>query len=346
MNVNAWGTKAASEALAPMQIERREVGPRDVQLEILYSGICHSDIHQARGEWGNSKFPMVPGHEIVGRVTKVGADVKKFAVGDLAGVGCMVDSCRECSGCGLGEEQFCEKMPAWTYNSTEMDRTTPTFGGYSTHVVVTEHFALKVPASLDLKAAAPLLCAGITTYSPLKQWNCKPGDKVAVLGLGGLGHMAVKLAAAMGAEVTVLSSSKGKEADAKRLGAAFFESSTERASQRKLKNRFNLIIDCVSADHPFETYLQMLAPFGALVLVGAPPKPSEVGAFSLINNNRRLAGSSIGGIRQTQEMLDFCAQHKLGADIELIAAKQINEAYERMLKNDVRYRFVIDAKTF
>lgn len=346
MNVNAWGTKAASEALAPMQIERREVGPRDVQLEILYSGICHSDIHQARGEWGNSKFPMVPGHEIVGRVTKVGAEVKKFAVGDLAGVGCMVDSCRECSGCGIGEEQFCEKMPAWTYNSTEMDRTTPTFGGYSTHVVVTEHFALKVPASLDLKAAAPLLCAGITTYSPLKQWNCKPGDKVAVLGLGGLGHMAVKLAAAMGAEVTVLSSSKGKEADAKRLGAAFFESSTERASQRKLKNRFNLIIDCVSADHPFETYLQMLAPFGALVLVGAPPKPSEVGAFSLINNNRRLAGSSIGGIRQTQEMLDFCAQHKLGADIELIAAKQINEAYERMLKNDVRYRFVIDAKTF
>jgi uncharacterized zinc-type alcohol dehydrogenase-like protein len=346
MNVNAWGTKAASEALAPMQIERREVGPRDVQLEILYSGICHSDIHQARGEWGNSKYPMVPGHEIVGRVTKVGAEVKKFAVGDLAGVGCMVDSCRECSGCGMGEEQFCEQMPAFTYNGTEMDRKTPTLGGYSTHVVVTEHFALKVPSSLDLKAAAPLLCAGITTYSPLKQWNCKPGDKVAVLGLGGLGHMAVKLAAAMGAEVTVLSSSKGKEADAKRLGAAFFESSTERASERKLKNRFNLIIDCVSADHSFETYLQMLAPFGALVLVGAPPKPSEVGAFSLIHNNRRLAGSSIGGIRQTQEMLDFCAQHKLGADIELIAAKQINEAYERMLKNDVRYRFVIDAKTF
>lgn len=346
MKVNAWGTKAATEALGPMQIERREVGPRDVQIEILYSGICHSDIHQARGEWGNSKFPMVPGHEIVGRVTAVGAEVKKLKVGDLAGVGCMVDSCRTCYGCGIGEEQFCEQSPAFTYNSTEMDRKTPTLGGYSTHVVVTEHFALKVPSTLDLKAAAPLLCAGITTYSPLRQWNCKPGDKVAVLGLGGLGHMAVKLAAAMGAEVTVLSSSPSKEADAKKLGAAHFASSVEKASLRTLKNHFNLIIDAVSADHSFETYLNLLAPFGALVLVGAPPKPSAVGAFSLINNNRRLAGSSIGGIRQTQEMLDFCAEKKLGADIELIAAKDINVAYERMLKNDVRYRFVIDAKTF
>ncbi|MBL8916367.1 MAG: NAD(P)-dependent alcohol dehydrogenase [Archangium sp.] len=346
MNVHAWAATAANQPLAPFQITRREVGAKDVQLEILYSGICHSDIHQARGEWGNSKFPMVPGHEIIGRVLKVGANVTKFKVGDLAGVGCMVDSCRTCSPCGTGEEQFCEAQPAWTYNSTEMDRTTPTYGGYSTHVVVTEHFALKVPASLDLKTAAPLLCAGITTYSPLRQWNCKPGDKVAVMGLGGLGHMAVKLAAAMGAEVTVLSSSKAKEADAKRLGAADFASSTEKGSLKRLKNRFNLIIDCVSADHDFDQYLGTLAPFGALVLVGAPPKPSQVSSFALINNNRRLAGSSIGGIRQTQEMLDFCAEKKLGADIELIAAKDINVAYERMLKNDVRYRFVIDAKTF
>ncbi|MFO0599957.1 MAG: NAD(P)-dependent alcohol dehydrogenase [Myxococcaceae bacterium] len=346
MNVHGYATTSATSPLSPWQFERREVGPRDVLIEIIASGICHSDVHQARGEWGNSKFPMVPGHEIVGRVTKVGAEVKKFKVGDLAGVGCMVDSCRTCPSCEHGDEQFCDGVPAWTYNSTEMDRQTPTYGGYSTHVVVTEHFALKVPSSLDVQKAAPLLCAGITTFSPLRQWNCKKGDRVAVMGLGGLGHMAVKLAAAMGAEVTVLSSSKGKEADAKRLGAAFFESSTEKASLKKLKNRFNLIIDCVSADHAFDPYLNLLAPYGALVLVGAPPKPSQVSAFSLINNNRRLAGSSIGGIKQTQEMLDFCAEHRLGADIEVIAAKDINVAYERMLKADVRYRFVIDAKTF
>ncbi|MFZ5446133.1 MAG: NAD(P)-dependent alcohol dehydrogenase [Myxococcota bacterium] len=346
MKVNAWATSAANQPLAPFPLERRDVGPKDVLIEILWSGICHSDIHQARGEWGNSTFPMVPGHEIVGRVTKVGAEVKKLKVGDLAGVGCMVDSCRTCAPCAHGDEQFCEAGCAWTYNGTEMDRKTPTYGGYSTHVVVTEAFTLKVPGTLDLAAAAPLLCAGITTYSPLRQWNCKKGDRVAVVGLGGLGHMAVKLAAAMGAEVTVLSTSQGKQADAARLGASGFELTTDRGTFKKLKNRFDLIIDSVSAPHDLNAYLSTLRPYGAMVLVGVPPKAAEVHAFSLINNNRRLAGSSIGGIAQTQEMLDFCAQHKLGADVERIAAKQINEAYERMLKNDVRYRFVIDAATF
>jgi uncharacterized zinc-type alcohol dehydrogenase-like protein len=345
MKVNAWATTAANLPLAPFSLERREVGPKDVQIEILFSGICHSDIHQARGEWGNSKFPMVPGHEIVGRVQKVGAEVTKLKVGDLAGVGCMVDSCRTCSSCAHGDEQFCESGAAFTYNSTEMDRKTPTYGGYSTHVVVTEHFVVKVPAGLDLSTAAPLLCAGVTTWSPLRQWNCKKGDRVGVVGLGGLGHMAVKLAAAMGAEVTMLSTSRSKEADAKRLGAAAFELTTERATFKKLKNRFDLIIDTVSAPHDFDATLSLLRPYGAMVIVGVPTEPSKVAAFSLINGNRRLAGSSIGNMKETQEMLDFCAAHQLGADVEVIAAKQINEAYERMIKNDVRYRFVIDALT-
>lgn len=346
MKVNTYATTAANQPLAPFVIERREVGPKDVLIEILFSGICHSDIHQARGEWGNSKFPMVPGHEIVGRVLKVGGEVKKLKVGDIGGVGCMVDSCRTCAPCEHGDEQFCEKGSAFTYNSTEMDRTTPTYGGYGTHVVVTEHFVVKVPDGIELSTAAPLLCAGITTYSPLKQWNTKKGDRVAVVGLGGLGHMAVKLAAAMGAEVTMLSTSKSKQADATRLGATGFELTTERSTYKKLKGKFDLIIDTVSAPHDFDDSLSLLRPYGAMVIVGVPTQPSKVAAFSLINGNRRLAGSSIGGIRETQEMLDFCAQHKLGADVEVVAAKQINEAYERMIKNDVRYRFVIDAKTF
>ncbi len=233
MNVNAWGTTAANLPLAPMKIDRREVGANDVQIEVLFAGICHSDIHQARGEWNNSLYPMVPGHEIVGRVLKVGANVKRFAVGDIAGVGCMVDSCRICPPCKSGDEQFCDAHPAFTYNSTEMDRKTPTFGGYSSHIVVTEHFVAKVPAGIELHAAAPLLCAGITTYSPLRQWNCKPGDRVGVVGLGGLGHMAVKLAAAMGAEVTMLSTSRSKEVDAKRLGASAFELTTEPETFKK-----------------------------------------------------------------------------------------------------------------
>jgi uncharacterized zinc-type alcohol dehydrogenase-like protein len=346
MKTNAWAALAADKPLQPYALERRAPGPHDVQLEVLYSGICHSDIHQARGEWGASTFPMVPGHEVVGRVTAVGAQVKRFVVGDLAGVGCMVDACRACEWCRAGDEQFCEKGCAWTYNGTEMDRKTPTYGGYARALVVQEAFALKVPAALKLETAAPLLCAGVTTWSPLKEWNCKKGDQVAVVGLGGLGHMAVKLAAALGAEVTVLSTSRAKQADARRLGAHGFEVTSDRETFRRLARRFDLIIDAVSAEHDLNAYLGLLRPHGALVLIGAPPRPSAVAAFALIGGNRRLAGSSIGGIRATQEVLDFCAAHQLGADVELIAAKDINGAYERMLKNDVRYRFVIDAATF
>ncbi len=344
MKTRAWAALAADKELVPYEIDRRDVGPNDVQIDILFSGICHSDIHQARGEWGASTFPMVPGHEIVGRVTAVGANVKKLKVGELAGVGCMVDSCRTCNPCGHGDEQFCEKRPAFTYNGTEMDRKTPTYGGYSKQIVVTEHFALKIPDGIELSAAAPLLCAGITTYSPLRQWNCKKGDRVGVVGLGGLGHMAVKLAAAMGAEVTMLSTSRSKEADATRLGATSFALTTEKSTFKTLVGKFDLLIDTISVTHDMNAYLGLLRPYGAMAIVGVPPK-LEVHPFSLISGNRRLAGSSIGGIRETQEMLDFCAKHKLAADVEVIPAAKINNAYERMLKNDVRYRFVIDAAT-
>jgi alcohol dehydrogenase (NADP+) len=345
MKTHAWAALAADKPLEPFSLERRELGPHDVQLEVLYSGICHSDIHQARGEWGASTFPMVPGHEVVGRVTAVGAHVSRFKLGDVAGVGCMVDSCRSCEWCLAGDEQFCDRGCAWTYNGTEMDRTTRTYGGYARQLVVTEAFALRVPATLDLKTAAPLLCAGVTTWSPLREWDCKPGDKVAVVGLGGLGHMAVKLAAALGAEVTVLSTSKAKQSDATRLGAQGFEVTTERGVFKRLARRFDLIIDAVSAPHDLNAYLGLVRPHGALVMVGVPPSPAPVAAFSVINGNRSLAGSSIGGLRATQEVLDFCASHHLGADVELIAARDINTAYERMLKNDVRYRFVIDGAT-
>ena len=344
MKTRAWAALAADKELVPYEIDRRDVGPNDVQIDILFSGICHSDMHQARGEWGASTFPMVPGHEIVGRVTAVGANVKKLKVGELAGVGCMVDSCRTCNPCGHGDEQFCEKRPAFTYNGTEMDRKTPTYGGYSKQIVVTEHFALKIPDGIELSAAAPLLCAGITTYSPLRQWNCKKGDRVGVVGLGGLGHMAVKLAAAMGAEVTMLSTSRSKEADATRLGATSFALTTEKSTFKTLVGKFDLLIDTISVTHDMNAYLGLLRPYGAMAIVGVPPK-LEVHPFSLISGNRRLAGSSIGGIRETQEMLDFCAKHKLAADVEVIPAAKINNAYERMLKNDVRYRFVIDAAT-
>ncbi len=346
MLARAWATTAADQPLAPFTVARREVGPTDVLIEVIAAGICHSDLHQARSEWGPALYPMVPGHEIVGRVTAVGAKVTRFVVGDLAGVGCMVDSCRACRSCTTGDEQFCEKSPAWSYNSTEMDRVTPTFGGYSSHLVVTEHFVVKVPAGMDPFAAAPVLCAGVTTFSLLREWGCKQGDQVAVVGLGGLGHMAVKLAAAMGAEVTLLSTSEKKRADAKRLGAANFELSTTPATFTRLAKRFDLVIDSVSAAHDYNAYLSLLRPRGAMVLVGAPPSPSPVSAFSLITGNRRLAGSSIGNMQQTQEVLDFCAQHGFGADVEVIKAADINAAYERLLKNDVKYRFVIDAKTF
>lgn len=338
----AYAAVSAGASLGPFSIERREPGPTDVLIDILYCGVCHSDIHQARDEWGGSNFPMVPGHEIVGRVKEAGERVTKFKVGELAGVGCFVDSCRECDACRRGLEHFCERGAAFTYNSTEMDRKTPTYGGYSSRIVVDEHYALKVPASLDPAAAAPLLCAGITTYSPLRQWNCKPGDRVGVVGLGGLGHMAVKLAASMGAEVTMLSTSRSKENDARRLGAHAFELTREEATFSKLAGWFDLIIDTISAPHDYNKYLGMLRPLGTMVIVGIPTEPTPVAAFSLITGNKRLAGSQIGGIAETQQMLDYCAEHQIVSDVEIIPIQKINEAYERMIRNDVRYRFVID----
>ncbi len=340
--IPAYAAAEAKAPLAPFTVERREPGEHDVLIDILFCGVCHSDIHQARDEWGNSIFPMVPGHEIIGRVSRVGAKVTKLKPGDMAGVGCMVDSCGDCDPCRRDLEQFCYKGAAFTYNGTEMDRKTPTYGGYSTQVVVDERFTLKVPENMDPAGAAPLLCAGITTYSPLRQWNCKPGDKVGVVGLGGLGHMAVKLAASMGAEVTMLSTSPSKEEDARRLGAHDFALTTDEASLEKLANRFDLIIDSASAPHDYNTYLGMLKVGGVMVLLGVPPEAIPVHAFSLIGGNRRLAGSLIGGIRETQEMLDYCAEHGIVSDVEVIPIQKINEAYERVIKGDVRYRFVID----
>ena len=344
-NVKAFAALSSTAPLGAHEIERREPGEHDVVIEIAYCGVCHSDIHQVRNEWGGSKYPMVPGHEIVGRITKVGAHVKAFAVGDLAGVGCMVDSCRVCPSCERDLEQFCEQGAAFTYNGTEMDRKTATFGGYSAAIVVDEAFALKISPKLDLAAVAPLLCAGITTYSPLRHWNTKQGDRVGVVGLGGLGHMAVKLAAAMGAEVTMLSTSAGKEADARRLGATGFGLTSDPETFKRLAGHFDLIIDTISAPHDYNQYLGMVRVDGAMVLLGVPPEPAPVAAFSLIGGRRSLSGSLIGGIKETQEMLDFCAEHNLTSDIELIPVQQVNEAYGRMLKGDVRYRFVLDMKT-
>jgi uncharacterized zinc-type alcohol dehydrogenase-like protein len=338
----AYAAPAAGKPLVPLAVERREPGPHDVEIDVMFCGVCHSDIHQARDEWGAGLFPMVPGHEIVGRVRRTGAAVKGFSEGDLAGVGCMVDSCRTCSPCKSDLEQFCEAGAAWTYNGTEMDRATPTFGGYSRRVVVTDRFVLRMLKGLDPAASAPLLCAGITTWSPLRQWNCKKGDRVAVIGLGGLGHMGVKLAAAMGAEVTVFSTSRSKEPDAKRLGARDFAETKDPAIFTTLAKRFDLVLDTISAKHDYDLHLGLLRPRGAMVVVGVPPEPAPVSAMSLIQGNRRLAGSLIGGIRETQEMLDFCGQNEIAADVETIPIQKINEAYERMLRADVRYRFVID----
>ena len=341
----AYAAQTPKSPLAPFEIDRRPVGARDVAIEIEFCGICHSDIHQARDEWGNSTFPMVPGHEIVGKVVGVGAEVKRFRTGDRVGVGCMVDSCRTCAPCRKDLEQFCEKGAAYTYNGTEMDRKTPTLGGYSTDVVVDEKFVLSVPATLDPAGAAPLLCAGITTYSPLRHWKVKKGDKVAVVGLGGLGHMGVKLAAAMGAEVTMLSTSKSKEADARRLGATGFALTTDPATFKKLAGKFDFILDTISANHDIQAYMGLLKLDGALVLVGVPSEPAKVHAMSFIFGRKTLAGSLIGGIAETQEMLDFCGQHGITSDVEVIPVEKINEAYERTIKSDVRYRFVIDLAT-
>ena len=340
--VQAWGTPAAGKPLAPMTIDRREPGPRDVVIDILFSGICHSDIHQARDEWSGGLFPMVPGHEIVGKVVKVGSAVTKLKVGELAGVGCMVDSCHECEECKADVEQFCLKGCALTYNGTEMDRKTPTFGGYATQVVVDERFTLRVPEGLDPAGAAPLLCAGITTYSPLRQFGIKEGSRVGVVGLGGLGHMGVKLAASMGAKVTVFSTTAAKEEDAKRLGATDFAVTKDPAVFQRLAGQFDLVLDTVSAPHDYNAYLGLLKPRGAMCVVGAPPEPTPVAAFALIGGNKTLAGSQIGGIKETQEMLDHCAKHGIVSDIEIIPAEKINDAYERVLKSDVRYRFVVD----
>lgn len=339
--VQAFAALKAKEDLKPFSFERRDPGTHDVAIDIHYCGVCHSDLHQVRDEWGGSRFPMVPGHEIVGKVTAVGSSVKKFKVGDSVGVGCMVDSCQECASCAEGLEQYCEKGMTGTYNSLERDGKTVTQGGYSTKIVVNEKFVLKVDPKIPLDKAAPLLCAGITTYSPLRHWNIGKGSKVAVMGLGGLGHMAVKLAAAMGAEVTVLSSSMKKKEDAIRLGATHYAVGGEEAF-KKYNRYFDLIINTVSAGLDLNTYLGMVKLNGTMVLLGIPEAPEPVHPFPLIMGRRSLAGSLIGGIKETQEMLDFCAAHNIASDIELIPAQKINEAYERMLKGDVRYRFVID----
>ncbi|MBB2923375.1 NAD(P)-dependent alcohol dehydrogenase [Cellulomonas cellasea] len=344
MRVHAYAAPAASEPLEPTTIERRAVGPNDVLIEVAYAGICHSDIHTVRGDWGPQQYPLVPGHEIVGTVAEVGADVTRHRVGDRVGVGCMVNSCGECVNCRKGEEQYCVEGMVGTYGATDRDGTV-TQGGYSTHVVVDADYVLSVPEGIDLAAAAPLLCAGITTYSPLRHWGAGPGKKVAVVGLGGLGHMAVKLAHAMGAEVTVLSQSLKKQEDGLRLGADRYYATSDAATFEDLAGEFDLIVNTVSARIDVNAYLGLLAVDGTLVNVGAPAEPMSVNVFSLLANRRSYAGSMIGGIRQTQEMLDFCAEHGLGADIELIAADRINEAYERVLASDVRYRFVIDTAT-
>ncbi|MBC8028812.1 MAG: NAD(P)-dependent alcohol dehydrogenase [Pyrinomonadaceae bacterium] len=328
--------------LEPFAFERRAVGPNDILIEIQFCGVCHSDIHQVNDDWGGSIYPMVPGHEIVGRVAEVGANVEKFKEGDTAGVGCMVDSCRRCASCEAGLEQFCAVHTALTYNGTEMDETTPTFGGYSTNIVVDESFALKISPEQNLAAVAPLLCAGITTYSPLKRFDIKHGSKVGIVGLGGLGHMGVKFAVAMGADVTVFSTSPTKEEDARKLGAQHFVVTKEPGALEPLASQFDFILDTVSAPHDLNVYLELLKYNGALVLVGIPGEPAAVLAPLLVMRQRNLTGSAIGGIPETQEMLDYCAAKNIVSDIEMIGIDAIARAYERTVKGDVRYRFVID----
>jgi uncharacterized zinc-type alcohol dehydrogenase-like protein len=344
-SVTAYATSGPKAAFEKVTIERRDPGPHDVVIKIAYAGICHSDIHTARDEWAGTSYPLVPGHEIAGHVEAIGAQVTKFAVGDRVGVGCMVGSCRECENCIAGEEQFCLNGMIGTYNSVGEDGRS-TEGGYSTHIVVNEHFVLSIPEGIDLDAAAPLLCAGITLFSPLSHWGAAPGKRVAIIGLGGLGHMGVKLAHAMGAEVSVLSQTLSKQADGLRLGADHFYATSDDATFETLAGHFDLIINTVSAPLAIDRYLSLLRRDGTLVNVGAPPDPLEVSALSLIVGRKSWAGSLIGGIRETQEMLDFCAEHGLGSDIEVIGASQIDAAYDRVVGSDVRYRFVIDAATF
>ncbi|NIJ06312.1 NAD(P)-dependent alcohol dehydrogenase [Frigoribacterium faeni] len=344
--VNAYAAPSATEPLVPTTIERRDVGPKDVMIDIAYAGICHSDIHTVRGEWGEIQYPQVVGHEIVGTVSEVGSEVSKFSVGDRVGVGCMVNSCGECEYCQRGDEQYCAKGNTGTYTSVDPADGTITQGGYSQAVVVTEDFVLRVPESLDYDKVAPLLCAGITLYSPLHHWGVTEGTKVAIVGMGGLGHMGVKIAAALGADVTVLSQTTSKEEDSLRFGAKAHYATSDEQTFTDLANSFDLIVNTVSAKVDMGAYLGLLAVDGTLVNVGAPSEPLEVPAFALIPARRSWAGSAIGGIRETQEMLDFCAEHGILPETELISADQINEAYDRVLKSDVRYRFVIDAATF
>lgn len=341
----AYAVQSATTPLGPFTLDRRDVKPNDVHIEILYCGVCHSDIHQARNEWGGSKYPMVPGHEIVGRIVKVGSEVKNFKVGDLAGVGCFVDSCRTCPACASGEEQYCDNGMTGTYNSFERGTTNLTFGGYSDNIVVDEKYTLKVSDKLPLEGVAPLLCAGITTYSPLRYLGVGKGHKVAVLGLGGLGHMAVKFAASFGAEVTMLSGSPSKEADAKKLGAHHFVLTSDAEKMKSVAGTFDYILNTVSAPHDYSAYLKLLTTNGTMIVVGIPPVPQPVPASDLIMKRKTIMGSLIGGIRETQEMLDYCAEHNIVSDVEVINADYINTAYERMLKGDVKYRFVIDTKS-
>ncbi|GAA2735623.1 NAD(P)-dependent alcohol dehydrogenase [Streptomyces nogalater] len=343
--VAAYAAPAAKAPLERTTIERRAVGEFDVLIDIKFAGICHSDIHQAREGWGEAIFPMVPGHEIAGVVSEVGPGVTKFKAGDRVGVGCLVDSCRECENCRAGQEQYClNGSIGATYNAIGRDGT-PNYGGYSQAIVVDENYVVRIPDELPLDAAAPLLCAGITTYSPLKRWNAGPGKKVAILGMGGLGHMGVKIAHALGAEVTVLSQSLRKKEDGLKLGADHYYATSDPKTFEELRGTFDLIVSTVSAPLDFNAYLSLLKTQGALVNVGAPEEPVSLNLFSVINGGKTLAGSMIGGIRETQEMLDFCAENGIGAEIELIAASEVNEAYERVLASDVRYRFVIDAAT-
>jgi uncharacterized zinc-type alcohol dehydrogenase-like protein len=345
MLTKGYAAANATAPIAPFTFERREPGAHDVQIEIKFCGICHSDIHQARNGWGNSIYPMVPGHEIVGHVARIGAEVRKFKVGDAVGVGCFVDSCRRCRYCEEGLEQYCVEGCTQTYNGIERDGVTPTMGGYSDKIIVDEDYVLRLPKNLPLNATAPLLCAGITLYSPLMHWKAGPGKQVAIIGLGGLGHMGVKIAHALGAEVTVISQSLRKESEGRRLGADHFHASSDPKTFVELKSRFDLVINTVSAGIDWNQYLSLVKVDGTMVVLGVPETPVPVNAFSIIPWRRSLAGSMIGGIKETQEMLDFCGRHNIVSDIELTPIDKVNEAYERVITSDVRYRFVIDMAT-
>ena len=341
-NIRGYAAHSPTSRLGLFDFERRSLRPDDIAIEILYCGVCHSDVHNVRNDWGNAKYPMVPGHEIVGRVLEIGSEVKSFKPGDRAGVGCLVESCRHCGACGKGWEQYCENGATYTYNHADPIDGTRTYGGYSERIIVSERFALKVPDSLDLAGAAPLLCAGITTYSPLRHWKVGPGSKVAIVGLGGLGHMGIKLAKAMGAQTTLLSRSPGKEADARRLGADHVVISTDPAQMAAVAGRFDLIIDTVPYKHDVNPYVPTLASGGTIVMVGYLGPLDDFNTGPLVFSRKGLAGSLIGGIAETQEMLDFCGEHGIHSDIETIRIQDINEAYERLLRADVKYRFVID----